>query len=96
MALVRYIGPHTEGVDLVPQDHPAQFCAWGEVVDLPDEVVHGRASQEATGWDGQPDIIPGIESLLAQVGCWELADGTAPAPQAPETPETAAEPAPEA
>lgn len=74
MAKVRYVGPHTEGVDLIPIGHA--FSVYGvmpgDVIDVPNDIVHGTKPTIVKG-----EIVDaGREPLLAQEG-WELVGASA-------------------
>lgn len=87
MTQVRYVGPHTEGVDIAPITGGPSFfdVKPGDVVDVPDELAHGTPPEVIKDDDGNvvDIVVSGIAGLL-ESGHWELAD----------TPTTAAPPAP--
>lgn len=86
MTQVRYVGPHTEGVDILPITGGPSFfdIKPGDVVDVPDELAHGRAPEVVKDEDGNVVNVAdsGVEGLLA-TDHWELADtSTTAAPPA--------------
>jgi len=77
MALVRYLGPHTEGVAVSVLGDAEEFLVMpDEVVDLPDRLVHGVPA--VLDADGEI-VTAAIGGLLDQVdddgAHWERADG---------------------
>jgi len=86
MALVRYIGPHTEGVAVSHLTDGIEFLVGhGETVELPDELVYGTPHE----LDDDGEVTrPGFAGVLAGgldtdgngTPEWELVDGKARKP----------------
>lgn len=51
MALVKYVGPHIDGVDV--QVYPGQFvtAALGEPVELPDAIAKDLLANQGINWE---------------------------------------------
>ena len=79
MALVRYIGPHTEPVVVGVIGQREEFeVNPGEPTELPDWLVHGIAPTLEPGAEGEDDEITdhGVAGLLEQPDNWELVGAT--------------------
>lgn len=54
MASVKYVGPHIDGVDV--QVSPGQFvtAAYGEPVELPDDIAKDLLANQSANWEKAP------------------------------------------